>query len=115
MEKLLITGSEGKIGTVLKGPLNNLYEVYAVDQVEGSSDRFYQADISYLELLKEVFKKISREVQGPGFFIIIAGNSTEDFVYKKKVLEKKQKISKKKAKNSGFAISHQYFKKEKKR
>ena len=37
---------------------------------------------------EEVFKKISREVQGPGFFVIIVGNSTEDFVYKKKVLEK---------------------------
>jgi glycolate oxidase len=36
---------------------------------------------------EEVFKKISREVQGPGFFVIIAGNSPEDFVYKKRVLE----------------------------
>ena len=74
MEKLLITGSEGKIGTVLKGPLNNLYEVYAVDQVEGSSDRFYQADISYLELLKEVFKKI-RDVK---YVIHLAADSRID-------------------------------------
>lgn len=37
---------------------------------------------------EEVFKRISREVQGPGFFVIIAGNSREDFIYKKKVLEK---------------------------
>jgi len=37
---------------------------------------------------EEVFKRISREVQGPGFFVIIAGNSPEDFAYKKKVLEK---------------------------
>jgi glycolate oxidase len=33
-----------------------------------------------------VFKQLSREVQGPGFFVIIAGNSPEDFEYKKKVL-----------------------------
>jgi hypothetical protein len=34
----------------------------------------------------EVFKKMSREVQGPGFFVIIAGHSSEDFEYKKKAL-----------------------------
>ncbi|MCX7911678.1 MAG: FAD-binding oxidoreductase [Dehalococcoidales bacterium] len=34
-----------------------------------------------------MFKRLSREVQGPGFFIIIAGNSADDFAYKKKVLE----------------------------
>lgn len=34
-----------------------------------------------------MFKRLSQEVQGPGFFVIIAGNSPEDFAYKKKVLE----------------------------
>jgi glycolate oxidase len=33
------------------------------------------------------FKRMSKEVQGPGFFIIIAGNSAADFEYKKKVLQ----------------------------
>jgi glycolate oxidase len=37
---------------------------------------------------EEVFAKMSKEVQGPGFFVIIAGNSAADFEYKKKVLEK---------------------------
>jgi glycolate oxidase len=37
---------------------------------------------------EEVFARLNREVQGPGFFIIIAGNSPEDFEYKKRVLEK---------------------------
>ena len=32
------------------------------------------------------FKRLSKEVQGPGFFIIIAGDSAADFAYKKKVL-----------------------------
>jgi glycolate oxidase len=36
----------------------------------------------------KVFQQMSREVQGPGFFIIIAGNSKADFNFKKKVLEK---------------------------
>jgi hypothetical protein len=35
---------------------------------------------------EKVFAKMSKEVQGPGFFVIIAGNSPEDFDYKKKVL-----------------------------
>jgi glycolate oxidase len=36
---------------------------------------------------EETFKRMSTEVQGPGFFIIIAGNSAADFAYKKRVLE----------------------------
>ncbi len=36
---------------------------------------------------EEMFKRLSQEVQGPGFFVIIAGNSPEDFEYKKKVLQ----------------------------
>jgi glycolate oxidase len=35
-----------------------------------------------------MFKRLNKEVQGPGFFVIIAGNSAEDFAYKKKVLQK---------------------------
>jgi glycolate dehydrogenase FAD-linked subunit len=34
-----------------------------------------------------MFKRLSQEVQGPGFLVIIAGNSPDDFAYKKKVLE----------------------------
>ena len=36
---------------------------------------------------EEVFKRLSKEVQGPGFFVIIAGNSAADFEYKKRVLQ----------------------------
>src|SRR5450631_4050266 len=32
------------------------------------------------------FKRLSKEVQGPGFLIILAGNSAADFEYKKRVL-----------------------------
>lgn len=35
---------------------------------------------------EETFKRMNKEVQGPGFFIILAGNSAADFEYKKKVL-----------------------------
>jgi glycolate oxidase len=37
---------------------------------------------------EEVFARLNKEVQGPGFFVIIAGDSPEDFEYKKRVLEK---------------------------
>jgi glycolate oxidase len=36
---------------------------------------------------EETFKRMSKEVQGPGFFIILAGNSAADFQYKKRVME----------------------------
>ena len=36
---------------------------------------------------EETFNRLSKEVQGPGFFIIIAGNYPEDFEYKKRVLQ----------------------------
>ena len=37
---------------------------------------------------EKVFKQLDKEKMGPGFFVIIAGNSKADFEYKKKVLEK---------------------------
>jgi len=36
---------------------------------------------------ERTFKRLSREVQGPGFFVILSGNSASDFRYKKRVLE----------------------------
>jgi glycolate oxidase len=36
---------------------------------------------------EKVFKQMEKDVIGPGFFVIIAGNSKADFGYKKKVLE----------------------------
>src|SRR3972149_838267 len=37
---------------------------------------------------EKMFNRLNKAVQGPGFFVIIAGDSPEDFEYKKKVLEK---------------------------
>ena len=34
-----------------------------------------------------MFRQLSQAVQGPGFFVIIAGNSAPDFEYKKRVLQ----------------------------
>jgi glycolate oxidase len=35
-----------------------------------------------------MFKRLNSEVQGPGFFVIIAGDTPVDFAYKKKALDK---------------------------
>lgn len=35
-----------------------------------------------------MFDRLNKEVQGPGFFVIIAGNDADDFAYKKKTLQK---------------------------
>jgi glycolate oxidase len=37
---------------------------------------------------EKMFNRLNKEVQGPGFFVIIAGNSPEDFAFKKKALQK---------------------------
>jgi hypothetical protein len=37
---------------------------------------------------EETFNRLNSEVQGPGFFVIIIGDSQADFEYKKKALEK---------------------------
>ncbi len=36
---------------------------------------------------EKVFTRMGKEVKGPGFFVIIAGNSAADFEYKKKTLQ----------------------------
>jgi len=35
-----------------------------------------------------MFNKLNKETTGPGFYVIIAGNSAEDFAWKKKTIEK---------------------------
>lgn len=37
---------------------------------------------------EEIYQKLRAEAKGPGFLVIIAGNSRSDFAYKKKVLER---------------------------
>jgi hypothetical protein len=36
---------------------------------------------------EQMFRRLSAAVQGPGFFVILAGNSAADFAYKQKVLQ----------------------------
>ena len=55
MKKILITGADGTIGSVLKKGLSNDYEVTSVD-IKGSSD-ILKIDLTDYEALKEVVGK----------------------------------------------------------
>lgn len=74
MEKLIITGAEGKIGTIIKEPLSDLYEVHQVDQMKSSSGRSYQADIADFVSLRKVFETIGN----PMYVIHLAADSRVD-------------------------------------
>ncbi|SHO43902.1 FAD-binding oxidoreductase [Desulfopila aestuarii] len=41
-----------------------------------------------MEMELEVIEKLNKEVQGPGFYVIVAANSPEEFEYDQKVLDK---------------------------
>jgi nucleoside-diphosphate-sugar epimerase len=56
--KLLITGINGLIGTVITGPLGEAYDVYGVDINGSFSARVFQADIADYRQLSELFERI---------------------------------------------------------
>lgn len=72
--KLLITGINGLIGGVIKGPLEERYQVYGCDLAGPFSDRVFQVDISREEQVLRLF-----EEQGPFPFLIhLAANPRVD-------------------------------------
>ncbi len=75
LPKLLITGSCGRIGTILMAKLGNLFELYGVDLgiVKSSSNQF-SADVSNSEQIYDVLKTI-----GPLSYIVhLAGDPRAD-------------------------------------
>lgn len=59
MERILITGSEGRIGKVLVPALANDFEVFGLDIKNADRPGFYIADITKLAELKKVFSALS--------------------------------------------------------
>ncbi|MFH1178420.1 MAG: NAD(P)-dependent oxidoreductase [bacterium] len=68
--KVIITGSSGRIGTILKDALSDDYEVYGIDinKSKNDEDKYSQVDLSDFEKTKEVFSSIE-----PTFVIHLAG------------------------------------------
>ncbi|MGK2945191.1 MAG: NAD-dependent epimerase/dehydratase family protein [Desulfuromonadales bacterium] len=59
LPKLLITGSKGKIGTVLEAGLAHSFEIYGVDRAVGLGGRLFCADISDYDQIHAVVKQIA--------------------------------------------------------
>jgi len=57
--KLLITGSSGRIGTILMKGLAYTFELYGVDLVATPSERTFKVDISDYEQIDEVVRRIA--------------------------------------------------------
>lgn len=72
MEKLLITGSAGRIGKVLVKAFADEYDVFGLDRKPASRENTFRVDTTNLADLKTTFQKIS-----PHFVIHLAGNPDE--------------------------------------
>ncbi len=68
--KIIITGSNGKIGCILKKALSDDYDIYCVDinKNKKDEDKNFQLDLSDFEKTKKVFSSVK-----PTFVIHLAG------------------------------------------
>ena len=53
--KILITGSQGLIGSILTEVLSEKFEIFGIDVKDKSEGRYYKVDLSDLEALRGVF------------------------------------------------------------
>jgi nucleoside-diphosphate-sugar epimerase len=58
LPKLAITGSSGKIGTILMRGLADLFELYVIDIVATPGERTFRSDISEYDQIASVIKEI---------------------------------------------------------
>lgn len=72
MERILVTGSEGRIGRVLVSALANEYEVFGLDIKPSRRKNTLRIDITNKSDLQAAFQKIA-----PRFVIHLAGNPNE--------------------------------------
>jgi nucleoside-diphosphate-sugar epimerase len=57
--RVLITGLNGRIGTILRNALQNVHDVYGLDRVEPFSDRVFSADIAEYSQVAQVVQQFS--------------------------------------------------------
>jgi len=58
--RVLITGSEGKLGRILTPALSESFDVYGLDTAGGQGEKNYGADVSDYGQLAHVFERIGR-------------------------------------------------------
>lgn len=73
--QVIITGSKGRIGTVLSHALANEFKIYGIDIVPSNEKEYAQADISNFEALKAAFEKLPKA----DAIIHLAGRSGEQW------------------------------------
>ncbi len=59
LPKLLIAGSEGKVGTILKAGLSDRFELYCVDKLAILGERSFCADLSVYEQIHAVLHQLA--------------------------------------------------------
>lgn len=57
--RILITGSEGLIGSILSGAFNEKYEIFTLDAKKGKSGPQFICDIADFKKVAEVFRRVS--------------------------------------------------------
>jgi len=57
--KLLITGINGLIGKIIRGPLARIYEVYGLDLTPPYSEEIFRTDVTNFQDVSELFQKIA--------------------------------------------------------
>ena len=57
--RILITGINGRIGTILRTALQDVHEVYGLDRVEPFSDRILAADVAEYSQVAQVVQQFS--------------------------------------------------------
>jgi len=77
--KIIITGSEGTIGTVLCPSLANQYQIVRTDKTDTSGQNFHRADVSDFDSIKTVFG----ENAGTEYVIHLAASSLVDTGWEK--------------------------------
>ena len=70
---ILLTGSEGSIGSQIYNSLKKRYQIIRIDKIKNSSKSFYSCDLTNSNQTSKVFKTIKKKFKKVNFLINCAG------------------------------------------
>ena len=70
---ILLTGSEGSIGSQIYNSLKKRYQIIRIDKIKNSSKSFYSCDLTNPNQTSKVFKMIKKKFKKVNFLINCAG------------------------------------------